>query len=176
MNAKMKNSRAFTLIELLIVMTIMAFLSVALAVSFSGANQKAAFDDQKLQLINLIQTARSRAFSNMLSSSGEPTEYYVLLITPTFAQVEAHYSDTASDFAVLDKFTYASGYEASGLVPGPELMKVYYTPPTGEVCFGSLCPTTSDATTEKTVIFKNKAGTLSITITVDRYGGFADVE
>ncbi|MFA5854983.1 MAG: type II secretion system protein [Candidatus Gracilibacteria bacterium] len=171
-----KNPRAFTLIELLIVMTIMAFLSVALAVSFSGANQKAAFDDQKLQLINLIQTARSRSFSNVLSEDGRPTEYYLLIIMPTFAAVEAHYSDTESDFEVLDKFTYGSGYEASGSAAGPELMKVYYTPPNGEVCFGSSCPATSDVTPEQTITFRNKAHTLSTTITVDLYGGFADVE
>lgn len=159
--------KAFTLIELLIVITIMAILTVGLVFSFGRATLKAKFDDQKLEITSIAEEARGKSLSNILLKSGEEANYYSLVIGELSAILTAH-GDTGTE--VIDGFDFEEGFSA-------EAITAYYFPPYGEVCFeldeNSVC---IDGDTEKTTVLEDSTGIYSALITLDAYSGYVSIE
>ncbi|MFA5792410.1 MAG: type II secretion system protein [Candidatus Gracilibacteria bacterium] len=159
--------KAFTLIELMIVITIMAILTMALVFSFGRATLKAKFDDQKMQIINITEEARSRSLSNMLLSGGEETNYYALVIGELTVTLTA-YGETQTE--IIDAFNFAEGFST-------ETLTAYYFPPYGEVCFeldsDSNC---LDGATERSTVLEDSTGIYSAVVSIDAYSGYASVE
>lgn len=161
----MKRRPAFTLIELLLVIMIIAITSAALAVSTRTATLKAKFDDQILNIRRIVEEARGYSLSNTLVNDLTPAEYYLLSITTTGLSLSAVAEDGTTE--ELDSFTYLTGYAMS------EPMEVYYIPPYGEVCFAYPC---DDVLTEDSVTFSDTGANYEAMITIDIYGGFAEIE
>ena len=76
----MQKLRAFTLIELMIAIIIIAVLTTGFALTFQRATLKATFDDQVTQITAIIEKAGSYALSNYLVNEADPAEYYYLYI------------------------------------------------------------------------------------------------
>lgn len=128
--------KAFTLLELMIVITIMAILTMALVFSFNNATLKAKFDNEKTKITNIVAQARSKSFSNILLESGEVAEYYLLTIDTTKSTLTA-VNETTSE--IIDTFDYETGIFIT------DKIEVYYFPPYGEVCFDIDCVSTEES-------------------------------
>jgi len=161
----MKRRPAFTLIELFLVIIITAVLSTALAVSMQKTTLKANFDDQVLNIRRLVEEARGYSLSNYLVNDLAPAEYYLLSVTTTDLSLSAVADDGTTE--ELDSLTFATGYAMS------EPMTVYYVPPYGEVCFAYPC---DGVLTEDSMVFSDTNSTYEAMITIDIYGGFAEIE
>lgn len=165
----MKSShRAFTLIELCVSILIVAILSVALVVNFGGASRKANFDDQVVQIVHLLEQARSYSLTNFLINDTEPVDYYLLTITSAGLSLDAYGPtlDSALESVALDSnfsITVMTGYEY-----------VFYFPPNGDICFAT--PDCDSSLTEISFILVDDTGTYSQVISMNKYGGFPELE
>lgn len=159
--------RAFTLIELMIAVIIIAILSMALFVNFSGAVLKARFDDELTSISRMVEQARGYALSNYLVNDDEstPAEYYLLSFRRSRIVLSAVAEDGTRE--ELESHSFDTSFSLN------TTLAVYYFPPDGSVCFSADC---SDGLTESSLIFSDTDGTYSSTITISVYGGFAEIE
>lgn len=165
----MKSSpRAFTLIELMIAILIIAVLSAALMLNFSSASQKALFDDQITNIVRVIEQARSYSLTNYLVNDTEPTEYYLLTIGADYLSIEA-YADYAGTHDSLEEYELDTGFTTTATDD-----EVFYIPPYGQVCLEYPCVDGGD--TEYPFVVSNSDGSLSQVITITTHGGFAELE
>lgn len=163
----MKRRPAFTLIELLLAIIIIAVLSMALLTSFRNATLKARFDDELTTINRIVGKARGYALSNYLvnDDTSKPAEYYLVSFTVNDIGLAA----VATDGTVekLENHTFNTAFAIN--TP----LDAYYFTPDGNVCFSADC---SDGLIEDTVIFSDTGGTYSSTITISVYGGFVEIE
>lgn len=159
-------NRAFTLIELLLVIVIMAIITVGFALSMQKSTLKSTFDDQVLNIRRIIEKTRDYSLSNYLVNDDldAPAEYFRLSLATNSASVVAVAAN--GDEESLDSYVFQSGFAM-----GSEL-EVYYFPPYGEVCFSSDC---SDVLPEASTIFKDADDTYEAEITINTYGGYPDI-
>ena len=164
--------RAFTLIEIVIVIGITAVIAVTLVLTFKDTRVKATFDDYESQITNIIQQARTLSLSNILivdSNTGteEETDYYALVFTkPSSITLTAYGADVTTE--AVDSITLEDGYTIN------KTFTVYYHPPYGEVCFNTDC----DSFTPKIVKLQSTAADTdySTTFTISAHGGYPEVD
>lgn len=156
---------AFTMIELLIAIIIIAVLSVAIAVNLSRGALKAKFDDQVLQVTHIIEQARSYSLNNYLINDTDPVEYYLLTVAPTGLTLEAY---GASSPATLEEVTLEDGFVISITTDDT----IYYVPPYGQIYIES----ETSGTTELPFVISDENGTYNTIVTVNIYGGYPEVE
>lgn len=162
--------RAFTLIEIIIVIMVVAILSTGLALSFSNGRGQAAFKDAQYQITNIIQEARALSLSNVLiEDTGVEADYYLLDITASELTLTAYgMGESAAVEHEIQSVTLSDGVEIdSGL-------QVYYIPPYGDLCFtyAGICNYT---TTESsfTLIRENSDQTATFTLSI--YSGYPEI-
>jgi len=155
---------AFTLIELMLAIIIIAVLTTGFALTFQRATLKATFDDQVTQITAIIEKAGSYALSNLLVNDSEPAEYYYLYIMTSKITLSAVDADGASE--TLETFTFEDGFTMNAAA------KIYYFPPDGTVCFSTDC---SDTTTTKRVTFRDSDRTYQTRFAITKYGGYPEI-
>ena len=163
----MQRLRAFTLIELMLVVVIMAILSTALFLTTQRGILKAEFDDQVTEITGLIEKARGYALSNYLVNDLEPAQYYQLHIEATRIRLIAVGESGTNVSETLETLTYESDFRMGGAT------SIYYFPPNGDVCFTKTCTGT---TTYKSLTFHDPDYTYQTKFTVTKYGGYPEIE
>gem|GEM_PF-1720085 len=166
-------TRAFTLIEMMIVTVIMAILAIGLLFAFQGTKDKADFSNQQIQVVNLIQEARGLSLSNLMVESGGTdyvAEYYKLEIAPAAVSLTAH-ADTDED-GIADASVEIGEvtFEGDVFVRLSTIFDAYYYPPYGDVCIDDC----STGPTQDTFTLTDGVNETDITITI--YGGYPEVE
>ena len=161
-------SAAFTLIELLITIAIVAILSVGLAVNFRGSIQKAHFDDEVLGLVHILEQARSYSLTNFLISDTEPADYYLITVSEAGITLEAH---GATLDATMESVTLSDDFSITD-VTGSQY--IYYFPPTGLICLESADCTSTESEVSFTLVGADT--TNSQVISLNKYGGAPEVE
>lgn len=159
-------AKAFTLIELLMVIVIIAVLSVLLVTSFVSLSSNARFNNAKTQIVSMIEKARSLSLSNILINDTEPTDYYKLTLTGGTVTIDAYgtdptISESIASLSLDTDFSFAT------------TLDIYYFPPYGDVCFNAAdC---SDPSTSAEVVLNNADSTKSAAFTFDVNGGYVNV-
>ena len=156
---------AFTMIELLIAIIIIAVLSVAIAVNLGRGVLKARFDDQLIEIVHIIEQARSYSLNNYLIGDTDPAEYYSLAIDSSGLTLTAH---GASSSISLEEVELEDGFTITVIVDNT----IYYVPPYGSIYIGS----ETSGTTELLFMVGDDSGTYSALITLNIYGGYPEVE
>ena len=154
---------AFTLIELMLAIIIIAVLTTGFALTFQRATLKATFDDQVTQITAIIEKAGSYALSNYLVNEADPAEYYYLYIRTDTITLSAV---NDSDSETLETLTFEDGFTMNAAA------KIYYFPPDGTVCFSTTC---SDTTTTKRVTFRDSDRTYQTRFAITKYGGYPEI-
>lgn len=168
MHASFKKHAAFTFIELLIVIIIMAVLSISLAVAYQRVQLKVRFDKNVSRITELFQQARTLSLSTLMIEGTDPTYYYVLELDASSVTLSAYASDP-SIYETLETFTVDSDMSLTSTASG-----IYYLPPSGEVCIDA--ETCDTGTTEAALILSDLTGTYSTVFTLTTAGGYVDVE
>ena len=162
---------AFSFVELLVVMMILAILTVALAIAYQRIQLKVRYDANVSSITELFQRARTMSLSTVLINDTEPVEYYLLAVNNHDISLVAQ-GDTLSE--TLDTFEYDADMEMS------DELEIYYFPPFGEVCLGVyLCRDSSftgTVETENTTTFSDRTGAYEAEFTITNTGGFVEVE
>lgn len=157
-------AKAFTLIELLMVIVLVAVLSVLLVTSFVSLSSNARFNNTKTQIVSMIEKARSLSLSNILINDTEPTDYYKLSLIDGMVTIDAHGPTLSESIATLSldiDFSFTT------------TLDVYYFPPYGDVCFNaSDC---SDLSTSAEVVLSNADASKTATFIFDVNGGYVNV-
>ena len=150
----MKKNPAFTLIEFLITLTIIALLSTVMVISFGGTRTRAEFKRYENQVTNIIQEARNLGFSNIYTD-GVAVDYYELGVQPDEITLRG-YEDGVS--TVIDQVVLPDNYSIDSSID------ITYTPPNGEVSF-------ADGSTSQTFHLLNNEANLSTTFVITVFGG-----
>lgn len=157
-------TRAFSLIELLIVITILAILSTLFVLSYNSIRLQTRFNAQKNEIVRLVEEARSLSLSSIFVNDAEPTNYYLLTLSPSSVSIEA-FGDTGSE--TIDSIPIESDMSLD------TTLEVFYLPPYGDVCFVSeTCPEPQSQSETVTLT----SGTLTASFTIDGNGGYVTVE
>lgn len=165
----MKSSaRAFTFIELLISITIIAILSIGVAINFKESIVKANLEDHVSQIVHILQQARGYSLTNFLVNDTEPADYYVVTITSSAITLKVY---GATDNETLESMSMDTGYTITGIT-SPE--RIYYFPPTGEICFTAAACTSAD--TELTLTVTDSTGNYTQDISLSKFGGSPELE
>lgn len=159
---------AFTMIELLIGIIIIAVLSVAIAVNLSRGALKANFDDQVVEIVHVLEQARSYSLTNFLISDTEPADYYLITVTSAGVRLDAYGPTLDSG---LENVTLDDGFSIEDIT-GSEY--AFYFPPEGEICFDT--PDCASGVNEISFTVVDSSGTYSSQITLNIYGGYPEVE
>lgn len=127
--------KAFTLAELVIVLTILAIAAGVSLSAFTNARQGARFKEDFSALVDWIQDTRSKALSNAtLNSSGETADLFYLIVdtsgSPSTIKLHADLPDPSSD-EILDSMTFGASFQIT--VAPADLERIEYHPPTGEL-------------------------------------------
>jgi prepilin-type N-terminal cleavage/methylation domain-containing protein len=129
--------KAFSLVEILIVMTILVVISTSLALSFGDSKQKVVFNDYEQQIVNMMQQARGLSLANILVAEDEETDYYQLSFARTGLTLTALGvgDDAGSDPTEeeINSLNFSEGYNFD------LAFDIYYFPPFGDICFSSDC-------------------------------------
>lgn len=139
----------------------MALISIAMALSFSGAKDRANFNEAEIEMLDLIQKARGSALSSVLVGT-DPVDYYELDFEESGITLTA-VSETGTS-EEIDGITFEPGITIS------TAFEVYYFPPYGDVCFSSGC---SDTVEGKNFTLESNIGE-SVTYRISRYGGYPE--
>ena len=165
----MKSSpRAFTFVELLIAILIVAILSIALLTNFQRSRLKANFDDQVTEVVDILQKARSYSRTNMMVLDTEPADYYLLTISSSGITIDA-YGPTVDEG--IESMSLDSGFEIDN-TSGVD--HVFYFPPSGEICMDT--PDCASGITEITFTVQDDDGTYTKDITINVYGGYPELD
>ena len=144
---------------------IVAILSVAVVVNFGKSQLKANFDDQVIQIVHVLEQARTYSLTNFLIADTSPAEYYLLTVSSTGITLLAYNSSTSS---ILETVTLDSNFSITGSE------EVYYFPPNGDICFDT--PDCDSLATEISFTLVDSTATYSKEISLNMYGGFPEVE
>lgn len=155
---------AFTLIEILIVVILMAILTMTVAVSFDRSHDKAVFRDNQTEIINIFQKARSLAISNLLTE-GDEALYYLVEITEDFIYLWTEGAAGGSE--ELARFYYDDDITVE------PALEIFYFTPYGDVCFDIGC---TDTDTEKTFTISSTSNTgYTATISISTFSGLPEL-
>ncbi len=170
MKSSPRQQPAFTLIELIICVCIIAILSVALLVNFSGNVTRARLDDQVVEIVHLLEQARSYSLTNFLIDDITPAEYYLVTVNATGITLDAQ-GATATDVETLESVTLSSNFSITNIT-GSEYF--YYFPPSGEICFDTEACDSGINDVSFTVV--DSTAVYSQEITLNKFGGAPEVE
>lgn len=165
----MKSSpRAFTLIELIISISIIAILSIGVAINFKSSLLKAKFNDEVLQIVHVLEQARSYSLTNFLINDTEPADYYLITITEAGVRLDVYGPtlDSGLENAALDEDFSITG------ITGSEY--AFYFPPSGEICFDT--PDCASGINEISFTVVDSTGEYSQEISLNKYGGGPQLE
>lgn len=161
---------AFTMIELLIAIIIIAVLSVAIAVNLSRGALKANFDDQLVGIVHVLEQARTYSLTNFLIEDTEPADYYLITIAETGVTLEAYGSSGLT--STLENVELADGFTISATSTTTLPQSIYYVPPDGDIYIES----ETSGITEFEFSVEDDSGTYSETVSLNIYGGYPEVE
>ena len=120
--------KGFTLIELMVVVSIMAILATAVIINIAGQRNNRNIIIAENELVNNIRTAQSYTLSSRVLPSGQSAQYYVLKFDfsePSQYILQAIYnvSKPARSCRMWRHFIYlrASCFPAQTLLPLPAL-------------------------------------------------------
>ncbi|MFA6023708.1 MAG: type II secretion system protein [Candidatus Gracilibacteria bacterium] len=162
----MKSARAFTLIELSIVIVIFAIVSAAVAVSTSRGILKARFDGELANVTAMIEKARAYSLNQLVVQDSEPAEYYLLTVNPTGLVLEAHGSTEEEEVESLilpEDFSLTTMGSAA----------IFYFPPDGTICFEN--ENCTSALTEILIVLTENTGTYTQVIRMNAAGGYPEM-
>lgn len=167
MRATLKNHPAFTFIEMMIVVVIMAVLSMSIALAYQKIHLKMRYEANVTALTALFQQARSVSLSTILINGTEPAAYYKLTVQRGYARLDAYAADETTS-KLIERVDYDSGMNISTAA-----LFVYYFPPNGEVCLdNSSCTGAASGS----VTFEDTGGTYATQFSVTAAGAYVDVE
>jgi prepilin-type N-terminal cleavage/methylation domain-containing protein len=162
----MKSSpRAFTFVELLIAILIVAILSIALLTNFQRSRLKANFEDQVTNIVRIMEEVRAYSRTGILVNGTDPANYYLLTIGSGELTIDI-FSDTSHE--TISEYELDAGFETNGAD-----REIYFFPPNGEICFSKYC---TDSTTEYTFTVQDTSGTYTQDITINIYGGYPELD
>jgi len=170
--------RAFTLVEILIVIMITGIVSVGLAISFSGGRDQAAFKEAQSDITNIIQEARALSLANILiegRANDFETDYYHLAVATDGITLTAYGVD-AHD-VVIDTEVNSIEIDSEANLEISEALDIYYVPPYGEICFSYSggCVFTSQPTEESFSLLRDGGASQEVTFTLSIYSGYPEV-
>ena len=161
-------AKAFTFIELLMVITMMGILSVILGLSYTKLQTLTRFKNEKTQIVNMIEKAHSLSLSSILINDTEPTDYYELSITPSTLSLDAYASDGTTT-ENIDSLSLERDFSFDLSVD------IFYFPPYGDVCFDvSTCDSADTSKTREVTL--SDSSTDTATFTIDVNGGYVNVD
>lgn len=128
-------SRAFTLIEFMIVTAILAILTSGIVVSLNAGRSKAKYRDHQNKIVNMYQTARALSTSNRLLTNVQAEYYHVNLSTGT---IYLEGVDIVGTPTLIDQFDF----DPAITIDNP--FDIYYYTPFGKACFTLGCPGGTD--------------------------------
>ncbi len=170
---------AFTLIEILIVISLLGIISLGLALSFQYGRSRAEFKKAEYQLTNIIQRARELSLSNILITDYAQdfeTDYYQLQIREDGATLTAYGTSPAGELKPyeIEIINLNSDYGLSI----DSALNIYYIPPYGEICFtiNSANCDYSDGVTEKSFILSGQDSIQEKTFRLSIYSAYPEVE
>ncbi len=155
---------AFTLIELMIVLVIIAIITTALVLSYQQLNLKVRYDTHVNNIVRIFQEARSRSLSTVLIEGTEPTEYYLLALNNYGIELIA-YSENLEQ--VIEVYDFDEDIEIS------DEWEVYYFPPSGDLCFGSA--NCAGNTIELSTVLEDDSGSYSTRFRMELNGPHLEV-
>lgn len=157
----MKKIRAFTLVEFIIVITIIAIMATGFALSFTRSKKSATFNDYETQIVSILQKARGLSFSDLNVESID-VDHYDLDIQTTSVTLNA--INSTGTTVELEKISLPSEYRINSA------FHVYYTPPNGEV-------TINDGSNVRSFTFYTTDSAYSSTIVISTFGsGYPEIE
>ena len=158
---------AFTLLELLVVVTIMGLISVAVFNSLDGLAEKNRLMRQQQQVLTSLQEARGLALGNLVSEE-EAVGYYKVSIEADQVRLIKGLQNPDGSTEESELSTESFGTEAT-LVGDP--VEFWYFAPDAQLCWDADCSATNE-----TVVFDltSKNGTFTARTTLHRTGGYAD--
>ena len=146
---------AFTFVEIVIVMLLIAMFSAGFSISYSNSQKKTTFDSDQNKTLSIIQKARNLSLTN-LEVNSKQADYYRLSIATSGLTLTGY--DIDGGTSSIDSVTFSTGITSN------TSFSVDYAPPYGEVTINSGGPT---------FIMSDTNGNTS-TITISAFGGFAD--
>lgn len=150
----MKKTPAFTLVEFLITITVVALLTTAMRISFGASRVSAEFKQVQTEIVSLLQEARNLGFSN-LYTDGISIDYYEVGVQPDVITLRGYEDGTSTvirEIVLPDNYSIDSSFD------------ITYTPPDGEISFG-------DGSTSQTFELLNNEAGLSATFVISIFGG-----
>ena len=152
----MKKVRAFTLIEVFIIVFIISIVTVSMALGFGETRDRAEFKDIETELISLMQNARNLGFSS-LYTDGVAVDYYELSFA-TYSATLTGYDTSEGTSTVIDSIDLAGDYRINST------FTITYTPPDGEISI-------SDGSSSKDFTIYKENSPLYTIIRVSVFGG-----
>lgn len=152
----MKKSRAFTLIEVFIIVLIVSIVTVSMALGFGENRDRAEFKSYETELISLMQEARNLGFSN-LSVDGVNIDYYVLSFE-TSAVTLTGFDESAATSTVVNSIELSADYRINST------FDITYTPPDADISI-------SDGSSSKDFTIYKENSPLYTIIRVSVFGG-----
>ena len=167
MTSLSKNIRAFTIVELVIVMVLLAILMMVSIGGITGAQKHAQVNDAVDSTMGMIQNARSQALANMEIDLGTETctaeEFYIILSSTEINLYADFTADcTSATEQLLDTATFTENVEL-----GTDITQITYTPPLGEIEI-----TTSGDTS---ITISTVDGLFGKTITINEVAGIPEL-
>lgn len=170
--------RAFTLVEIVVVVLVVGIVTAGLALSLNNGRAQAEFKNAEYQVTNLLQEARSLSLANILieDESGDfETDYYHLSVTRPRMILTA-YGTNDSGSAVsqeIDTVELSMDHELSF----DGVYDIYYVPPYGELCFSYSggCVFTGQPTELSFDLTREEVGQTR-TFTISIYSGYPEID
>jgi prepilin-type N-terminal cleavage/methylation domain-containing protein len=119
------NARAFTLIEVMIVVAIIGIVSAMMLVSFSGRRQTRNLEGAVREVMATLREAQNYALSGRAGAISENNTYYGVQIAPATSYSIVASSGTIANYTLKSGVTFSSGATT-----------VSFTLPRGEVLVG----------------------------------------
>lgn len=164
MHASFQKRSAFTFVELLIVILIMAILAVALSIAYQRVQLRVRFDAHEAAVNDFFQRARAHSLNTIILDETEPVLYYELLLNQRSVTLNAVGATLTEE---LDSYDFGTDISLDGDYA------VYYFPPSGDVCLTQDDCSSTDS--ELTVTLSDSSATFSTEFTVQKNGGYVEV-
>jgi prepilin-type N-terminal cleavage/methylation domain-containing protein len=183
MKSPLHKKKAFTLIEVIVVISMVAVLSVGFALNIDKVRTRGNFHAMQNQIIGVLQSARSLSLSNQLRYSDEyggdyPVQYYRLMVKENGLGLDAYLNVPGADplpqetLKLIDFDTEAEEYEIIDNMAVDRNLLIFYFPPYGEICFNKTC-TSSDQ--QQTFRFFTADDAFASEMTVSVHGGTVEL-
>ncbi|MBT4385113.1 type II secretion system protein [Candidatus Peregrinibacteria bacterium] len=185
----MKSARhtkpAFTLIEVIVVTSMVAILSMGFALNIDKIRKRGNFHAVQNEIVGVLQNARSLSLSNQLrTNEGDgidyPVKYYRIMIKENGLGLDAYLDMPGADplpqenltLVDFDSMTEEDFSIIDNMVADRNLL-VFYFPPYGEICFNN--KDCSSASIEKTFRFHTDDDEFATEMTLSIHGGTVEI-